>query len=78
MNGANIVDTKPLVVELEPGTYWWCSCGQSSNQPYCNGAHQDTGFAPVKLTLEEKKTVAFCQCKQTGNPPYCDGSHSKL
>jgi len=73
-----IADTKPVVLELEPGAYYWCSCGRSSNQPFCNGAHKNTGFAPLKFEVTEKRSVALCNCKHTGNSPYCDGSHSKL
>lgn len=73
-----IADKKPAVLELEPGTYYWCSCGQSQNQPCCNGAHKDTGFTPLAFEVTEKKRVALCNCKHTANPPYCDGAHSKL
>ncbi|MGB3516173.1 MAG: CDGSH iron-sulfur domain-containing protein [Elainellaceae cyanobacterium] len=78
MTEPKIVDTKPAVLELEPGDYWWCSCGQSANQPYCDGAHKGTGLAPVKVTIEETKQVAFCQCKHTKSAPFCDGSHASL
>lgn len=78
MTEPNIVDTKPVVLDLAAGDYYWCSCGQSSNQPYCDGAHKGTGFTPVKFTLEEAKKVALCQCKYSENKPFCDGSHSKL
>ena len=78
MENPNIAAKQPKVMELEPGTYWYCTCGNSDNQPFCNGAHQDTGFTPLKFTVEEKKQVALCQCKQTGNAPFCDGSHAKL
>ncbi|MGB5975285.1 MAG: CDGSH iron-sulfur domain-containing protein [Nodosilinea sp.] len=73
-----IADTKPVVMELDAGTYSWCTCGQSSNQPFCNGAHKGTEFTSMKFTLEEKKQVALCACKHTGNAPFCDGSHAKL
>lgn len=68
---------KPIEYIVEPGkTYWWCSCGKSSNQPFCDGSHP-AGFAPVKFEpSKEEKVVVFCQCKRTGNKPYCDGSHS--
>lgn len=78
MSEANIADTKPVVMTLEPGDYWYCTSGNSDNQPFCNGAHQGTGFTPLKFTIEESKQVALCQCKQTGNEPFCDGSHAKL
>ena len=73
-----IFDKKPAVMDLEAGTYYWCSCGQSSNQPFCNGSHKGTDFTPIAFTLDEKKTVALCNCKVTGNQPFCDGSHAKL
>ncbi len=73
-----IFDKKPAVLELEAGDYWWCSCGQSKTQPFCDGAHKGSGFTPVKFTLEEKKKVAACQCKYTNNKPFCDGAHVKL
>lgn len=73
-----IFDTKPVVMDLEPGSYYWCSCGQSTNQPFCDGSHKGTGFTPLKFEIAETKTVALCNCKHTGNTPFCDGSHSKL
>ncbi len=73
-----IADNKPAVLELEQGTYYWCSCGQSTNQPFCNGAHKNTEFTPIPFELTEQKTVALCNCKQTGNAPFCDGAHSNL
>lgn len=78
MEGPTIAAKQPKVMELEPGDYWYCTCGNSDNQPFCNGAHQDTGFKPLKFTIEAKKPVALCQCKQTGNAPFCDGSHASL
>ncbi len=78
MNDPIIADTKPVVMELAAGTYFWCSCGQSANQPFCDGAHKGTGLAPLKFELTETKTVALCNCKQTQNQPFCDGAHSRL
>jgi CDGSH iron-sulfur domain-containing protein 3 len=73
-----IADTKPAVLELEAGTYYWCSCGQSKNQPFCDGGHKGTDFSPVQLKLETKQKVALCNCKHSGNSAFCDGSHTKL
>ena len=73
-----IAATKPAVLELEPDTYYWCACGQSNTQPWCDGSHKGTEFTPKEVKIEEKKRYAMCQCKRTGNPPFCDGAHSKL
>jgi len=66
----------PAKVTLEAGKdYWWCACGQSKNQPFCDGSHQGSAFSPMAWTAEEDATKYFCACKQTGNSPMCDGSH---
>ncbi len=69
---------KPIVVDCEPGEYWWCACGRSANQPWCDGSHAGTGIEPEKMVIEEKAKLPLCQCKHTGNPPMCDGSHRNL
>ena len=78
MSKAVIADNKPAVLELGAGTHYWCRCGRSQNQPFCDGAHRETDFTPLKFTLEEPKRVALCNCKHTGQEPYCDGTHSGL
>jgi CDGSH-type Zn-finger protein len=78
MSEAVIAQKGPYVLELEPGTYFWCRCGRSRNQPFCDGSHQSTGLSPAKLELKEKSRVALCGCKQTGNQPFCDGTHNSL
>jgi len=68
----------PYKINLEQGkTYFWCSCGLSDKQPFCDGSHKKEGkFKSVKFTATETKEVFFCGCKKTKNPPFCDGSHS--
>ncbi len=78
MSEPKIAATRPAVLELEPGTYFWCECGRSEKQPFCDGSHAGTEFTPLKVELDEKKRVALCQCKHTANPPYCDGAHAQL
>lgn len=66
----------PFGVEVEAGkAYYWCACGLSAKQPFCDGSHKDTGFTPVKFEAEEAGKVFFCGCKATGKQPLCDGSH---
>jgi len=75
---AKIAGLKPVVTELEPGEYYYCSCGRSAGQPFCDGSHSGTSFGPMKFEIQEKKKVALCTCKQTKNPPFCDGAHKAL
>lgn len=74
-----VAQKAPYPVEVEAGkTYFWCSCGKSDTQPFCNGAHKETGMNPVKFTAEKSETIFFCGCKQSGRGVRCDGSHNKL
>ena len=74
-----VADLKPAKVTLEKGEeYYYCACGKSSNQPFCDGSHKGTEFSPVELTVEKKDTFWLCGCKATANQPHCDGTHSKL
>jgi CDGSH-type Zn-finger protein len=67
-----------IVVEVEKNkSYFWCSCGLSSKQPFCDGSHRNSEFSPVKFIADETKKMFFCTCKQTNNQPFCDGSHNK-
>ena len=68
----------PFVQKAEPGVYFWCACGRSKGQPFCDGSHKGTGFAPFKTEIKEAKTVAWCGCRHTKSSPFCDGSHGKL
>jgi CDGSH-type Zn-finger protein len=71
-----IADTKPSVVELEAGRkYAYCTCGRSAKQPFCDGGHAGTGFAPQLFEVAESCRSALCQCKYTKEAPYCDGAH---
>ena len=67
----------PEAVDLEAGEpVWWCACGRSANQPFCDGSHSVTGFTPREFTPRVTKTYFLCCCKKTKNPPLCDGSHN--
>ena len=78
MTEPTIVAKEPAVLELEPGTYYWCACGRSKNQPFCDGSHEGSEFTPQVVEITEKQIVALCQCKQSKTPPFCDGSHNEL
>ena len=69
----------PYEVEVEAGkTYYWCSCGKSATQPFCDGTHSESGFQPVPFTPEVSDTIFFCGCKHTKAPPFCDGTDKEL
>ena len=76
---AKIVQKSPYSVDVESGkTYYYCTCGLSENQPFCNGSHKGTGFSPLKYEAKEDKKVYFCGCKNSSNDGLCDGTHSSL
>ena len=69
----------PIQVDLVAGeTYWWCACGRSKSQPFCDGSHEGTAFSPVEWTAERTRRALLCTCKRTGKAPICDNSHLKL
>jgi CDGSH iron-sulfur domain-containing protein 3 len=68
----------PYPVELQPGDYWWCQCGQSKRQPFCDGSHKGSGFTPIQFTLTAPDKKWMCGCKRSGNKPFCDGTHKTL
>jgi CDGSH-type Zn-finger protein len=75
----DVPQKSPYGVEVVAGkNYFWCACGKSAKQPFCDGSHNGTEFEPTKFEATESKTVYFCSCKQTANKPLCDGSHNKL
>ncbi len=75
----DIAQKAPYPVEVTAGKkYWWCACGKSAKQPFCDGSHQGTEFTPVTFEAAATKTVYFCGCKATAKAPLCDGSHNAL
>ena len=76
---ATIAKKGSFVVEVEEGKkYFWCACGLSQKQPFCDGSHKGSSFTPKKVVIKETRTVALCNCKHSVNGPMCDGSHSSL
>ena len=80
MDDQAVVSQKsPYLVEVEAGkSYFWCSCGRSEKQPFCDGSHKGTTFTPLKFEAEKSNQLFFCGCKKTDKQPFCDGAHSKL
>jgi CDGSH-type Zn-finger protein len=79
MTTPDIAQKAPYAVDVEEGKdYWWCACGKSSKQPFCDGSHKGTGMAPIKHTAEKTGKAYFCGCKHSAKGALCDGTHSKL
>jgi CDGSH-type Zn-finger protein len=68
----------PYAIEVEEGkTYFWCTCGLSQKQPFCDGTHKGTGMKSLSFTADKTGTVWLCGCKKTGKQPFCDGTHNQ-
>jgi CDGSH iron-sulfur domain-containing protein 3 len=78
MTTAHRAAESPFATAVEAGKdYWWCACGLSTKQPFCDGSHKGGPFTPIKYSAAESKTVYFCGCKASANKPLCDGTHKK-
>ena len=74
-----IAQRKPYAADVEEGkSYWWCACGQSADQPFCDGSHKTTEFRPILYSAAKNETVWMCGCKRSGDKPICDGSHKDV
>lgn len=73
-----IAQRSPFVIDETPGKRFFCACGLSAKQPYCDGSHKGTGLAPIVIEVTQDGKVAYCGCKRSGNLPFCDGSHRSL
>jgi len=79
MSAPIVAQPKPYLVTLEGGrTYFWCACGRSASQPFCDGSHRGTGIEPRKFIAAQTEEVLLCGCKHTAGPPFCDGAHTNL
>ena len=79
MEEPKIAQKSPIATDVKKGqTYYWCACGRSASQPFCDGSHKGTSFTPLAFTAEKDETAYLCACKQTKNPPFCDGTHKSL
>lgn len=79
MSDPKIASRTPFGVDVEKGKdYFWCACGSSATQPFCDGSHRGTEFRPMKFTAEATGKIFFCGCKHTKGAPRCDGSHKSL
>jgi CDGSH-type Zn-finger protein len=79
MSQPTVAQKAPYKVELKEGErYWWCACGLSKSQPFCDGSHKVTEFRPIQYNATETKEAWLCGCKQSAGKPFCDGTHRKL
>lgn len=70
---------QPVAINVEAGkSYWWCACGRSKSQPFCDGSHKVTSFVPLEFKANKSEQVWFCACKRTSKKPTCDGTHKSL
>ncbi len=68
----------PYAVELQAGDHYYCTCGKSKNQPFCDGAHKGSEFVPAKVTVTQTETKYLCGCRNSKSGPFCDGTHKSL
>jgi CDGSH-type Zn-finger protein len=78
MSDPVIAGKKPCIIELEPGNYWWCACGRSQSQPFCDGSHKLTDFSPMQVIIDIPDTYYFCSCKHSNRKPFAAAAIKNL
>ncbi len=78
MTEPRIAQRRPYVTDMKAGKYAWCACGQSKNQPFCDGSHRGSGLGPIIVEIPQPKKIVWCGCKHSHDKPFCDGTHSRL
>jgi CDGSH-type Zn-finger protein len=74
-----VAQKAPFPIEVEAGkSYFWCACGLSKAQPFCDGSHAGTDITPTPFKARAAGTLYFCGCKQSAKKPFCDGAHNAL
>lgn len=78
MSNPKVAQKGPFVMTMQPGKYYWCACGKSNSQPFCDSSHKGSEFSPIMEEITIEKKIAWCGCKHSGIKPFCDGTHRNI